>query len=74
MAEAEAKQRDAFATKELKADSFRLAAVGEPGTPLIGWLAGGVGDADEHVARATSATPTPNCWRSCCWSGPRPAW
>jgi CRISPR-associated helicase Cas3/CRISPR-associated endonuclease Cas3-HD len=51
MAEAEAKQRDAFTTKELKADAFRLAAVGEPGTPLIGWLAGGVGDADEHVAR-----------------------
>ncbi|MGW0507059.1 CRISPR-associated helicase Cas3' [Micromonospora sp. NPDC003241] len=51
MIEAEAKQRDEIATKESKADSFRLAGVAEPGTPLIGWLSGGVGDADERVAQ-----------------------
>ncbi|MBQ1024914.1 CRISPR-associated endonuclease Cas3'' [Micromonospora sp. C95] len=51
MAEAEAKQRDEIATKESKADSFRLAGVAEPGVPLIGWLSGGVGDADERVAQ-----------------------
>ncbi|MFI6229266.1 CRISPR-associated endonuclease Cas3'' [Micromonospora echinospora] len=51
MTEAEAGQRDAFDAKELKADGFRLAAVGEPGVPLIGWLSGGVGDADDRTAR-----------------------
>ncbi|WBB79292.1 CRISPR-associated endonuclease Cas3'' [Micromonospora sp. WMMD882] len=51
LTEAEAKQRDEMVTKELKADGFRLAGVAEPGTPLIGWLSGGVGDADERVAK-----------------------
>ncbi|WP_436536022.1 CRISPR-associated helicase Cas3' [Actinoplanes sp. HUAS TT8] len=51
LAEAEVKQRETFAAKELKADNFRLAAVGERGTPLIGWLSGGVGDADDQTAR-----------------------
>ncbi|WP_307873191.1 CRISPR-associated helicase Cas3' [Paractinoplanes ovalisporus] len=51
LAEAEAKQREAFAAKELKADGFRLAGVGEPGTALIGWLSGSVGDADDQTAR-----------------------
>lgn len=51
MAEAEAKQRNEFTTKELKADGFRLAEVGKPGIPLIGWLSGGVGDADERTAQ-----------------------
>ncbi|MFC0530332.1 CRISPR-associated helicase Cas3' [Phytohabitans kaempferiae] len=51
MVEAEAKQRDEITTKELKADGFRLAGVGEPGTPLIGWLSGGVGNADDRVAQ-----------------------
>jgi CRISPR-associated endonuclease/helicase Cas3 len=51
LAEAEAKQREAFTAKELKADGFRLAGVAEPGVPLIGWLTGGVGDADDQAAR-----------------------
>jgi CRISPR-associated endonuclease/helicase Cas3 len=51
LAEAEAKQRDTFAAKELKADGFRLAAVAARGVPLIGWLSGGVGDADDQTAR-----------------------
>ncbi|ROT31159.1 CRISPR-associated helicase Cas3' [Micromonospora sp. HM5-17] len=51
LAEAEARQRDDIAAKEQKADGFRLAEVGEPGTPLINWLTGGVGDADERVAQ-----------------------
>jgi CRISPR-associated endonuclease/helicase Cas3 len=51
LAEAETKQRDAFAAKELKADGFRLAGVAERGVPLIGWLSGGVGDADDQTAR-----------------------
>ncbi len=51
MAEAEAKQRDEIAAKEQKADGFRLAAVGEPGVPLIGWLSGGVGNADDRAAQ-----------------------
>ncbi|MBL6280406.1 CRISPR-associated endonuclease Cas3'' [Micromonospora fiedleri] len=49
--EAETKQRDEIASKESKADSFRLAGVAEPGVPLIGWLSGGVGDAEERVAQ-----------------------
>ncbi|MEV0609520.1 CRISPR-associated helicase Cas3' [Polymorphospora rubra] len=51
MVEAEAKQRDEITAKGLKADGFRLAGVAEPGVPLIGWLSGGVGDADDRVAR-----------------------
>ncbi|WP_127500627.1 CRISPR-associated helicase Cas3' [Actinoplanes solisilvae] len=51
LAAAEAKQREAFAAKELKADGFRLAGVAEPGVPLIGWLSGGVGDANDQQAR-----------------------
>ncbi|MDT0529172.1 CRISPR-associated helicase Cas3' [Micromonospora sp. DSM 115977] len=50
MAEAEAKQRDEITTKELKADGFRLAGVAEAGAPLIGWLSGGVGNADDRAA------------------------
>jgi hypothetical protein len=51
LAAAEAKQKEAFAAKELKADGFRLAGVGERGVPLIGWLSGGVGNADDQTAR-----------------------
>jgi CRISPR-associated helicase Cas3/CRISPR-associated endonuclease Cas3-HD len=51
LAEAETKQREAFAAKELKADGFRLAGVAERGIPLIGWLSGGIGDADDQTAR-----------------------
>jgi hypothetical protein len=51
MAEAQARQRDEFTAKELKADGFRLAAVAEPGVPLIGWLSGGVGNADDRAAQ-----------------------
>ncbi|XVU29162.1 CRISPR-associated helicase Cas3' [Actinoplanes sp. CA-054009] len=51
LAEAEKKQSEAFTAKELKADGFRLAGVAERGTSLIGWLSGGVGDADDQVAR-----------------------
>ncbi|WP_433533004.1 CRISPR-associated helicase Cas3' [Micromonospora sp. CA-263727] len=51
MAEAETKQRDEIAAKELKADGFRLAGVAEPGVPLIGWLSGGVGNADDRAAQ-----------------------
>lgn len=51
MVEAEAKQREEMETKRLKADGFRLAEVDEPGTPLIGWLSGGVGNADDRVAQ-----------------------
>ncbi|MFJ8579436.1 CRISPR-associated helicase Cas3' [Micromonospora sp. NPDC093277] len=51
MTEAEAKQRDEITTKELKADGFRLASVAEPGVPLIGWLTGGVGNADDRAAQ-----------------------
>ncbi|MFY1670224.1 CRISPR-associated helicase Cas3' [Plantactinospora sp. WMMB334] len=51
MREAEAKQHEEIITKGLKADGFRLAGVGEPGAPLIGWLSGGVGDADDRVAQ-----------------------
>jgi hypothetical protein len=51
MVEADAKQRDEIVTKRLKADGFRLAGVGEPGMPLIGWLSGGVGNADDRVAQ-----------------------
>ncbi|MEV5447224.1 hypothetical protein AB0N23_32520, partial [Streptomyces sp. NPDC052644] len=50
MVEAEAKQRDDVAAKELQADGYRLAEVAEHGVPLIGWLTGGVGDADDHTA------------------------
>ncbi|MEV8311822.1 CRISPR-associated helicase Cas3' [Streptomyces flavidovirens] len=36
-----------------RADRFRLDAVGKPGRPLIGWVAGGAGDADDtRVGRA----------------------
>ncbi|GAA0447699.1 CRISPR-associated helicase/endonuclease Cas3 [Paractinoplanes deccanensis] len=51
LADAEAKQREVFTAKELKADGFRLAGVAARGTPLIGWLSGGVGDADDRTAR-----------------------
>ncbi|ROO52782.1 CRISPR-associated Cas3 family helicase [Micromonospora sp. Llam0] len=51
MIEAETKQQDEIAAKEMKADGFRLAGVAEPGTPLIGWLSGGVGNADDRVAQ-----------------------
>jgi CRISPR-associated helicase Cas3 len=51
MAEADARQRDDLAAKELKADSFRLAGVAERGTSLIGWLAGGIGNADDRAAQ-----------------------
>ncbi len=51
LAEAETKQREAFTVNELKADGFRLAEVGDRGAPLIGWLSGGVGDADDKTAR-----------------------
>ncbi|GGN94000.1 CRISPR-associated helicase/endonuclease Cas3 [Actinoplanes lobatus] len=51
LSEAEQKQRDAFVAKELKADGFRLAGVAERGEPLIGWLSGGIGDADDKTAR-----------------------
>jgi len=51
MVEAEARLRDDIVAKELKADGFRLAEVAERGVPLIGWLSGGVGNADEHTAR-----------------------
>ena len=51
MTEAEARHRDETAAKELKADGFRLAALGEPGSSLIGWLSGGVGNADERAAQ-----------------------
>ncbi|MER7418497.1 CRISPR-associated endonuclease Cas3'' [Micromonospora peucetia] len=50
MVEAEARQRDEIAAKELKADGFRLAGVADPGVPLIGWLSGGVGNADDRAA------------------------
>ncbi|WP_369916220.1 CRISPR-associated helicase Cas3' [Plantactinospora sp. KBS50] len=49
--EAEAKQRDEIAAKESKADGFRLAGVDEPGVPLVGWLSGGVGNADDRAAQ-----------------------
>ncbi|MGW4682599.1 CRISPR-associated helicase Cas3' [Micromonospora taraxaci] len=51
MVEAEAKQRDEIAVKEMKADGFRLASVGEPGVPLISWLSGGVAGADDRAAQ-----------------------
>lgn len=51
LAEAEAKQRDEIAAKEMKADGFRLASVGEPGVPLISWLSGGVAGADDRAAQ-----------------------
>jgi CRISPR-associated helicase Cas3/CRISPR-associated endonuclease Cas3-HD len=51
LTEAQARQRDEFAAKELKADGFRLAEVAEPGVPLIGWLSGGVGDADDRASQ-----------------------
>ncbi|MEV1073902.1 CRISPR-associated helicase Cas3' [Micromonospora parva] len=49
--EAEEKQRDEIAAKEMKADGFRLASVDEPGVPLIGWLSGGVAGADDRAAQ-----------------------
>lgn len=49
--QAQARQRDALADKEQRADGFRLAEVAEPGASLIGWLTGGVGDADERTAQ-----------------------
>ncbi|WP_327651998.1 CRISPR-associated helicase Cas3' [Micromonospora aurantiaca] len=51
MAEAEAKQRDEIAAKELKADGFRLASVAEPGVSLISWISGGVAGADDRMAQ-----------------------
>jgi len=51
MAEAEARHRDETTAKQLKADGFRLPPLGEPGSSLISWLAGGVGDADERTAQ-----------------------
>ncbi|MEU7753758.1 CRISPR-associated helicase Cas3' [Micromonospora sp. NPDC049171] len=51
MAEAEAKQRDEIAAKEMKADGFRLASVAEAGVPLISWLSGGVAGADDRAAQ-----------------------
>ncbi|RQX12633.1 CRISPR-associated helicase Cas3' [Micromonospora arida] len=51
MVEAEAKQRDEIAAKEMKADGFRLASVGERGVPLISWLSGGVAGADDRAAQ-----------------------
>ena len=51
MTEAEAKQQDEITVKESKADGFRLASVAEAGVPLIGWLSGGVGNADDRAAQ-----------------------
>jgi CRISPR-associated endonuclease/helicase Cas3 len=51
MAEAEARHNDETADKEQKADGFRLAGIGEPGTSLINWLSGGVGNADDRTAQ-----------------------
>ncbi|MFI7609305.1 CRISPR-associated helicase Cas3' [Micromonospora sp. NPDC049366] len=51
MTEAEAKQRDDFTAKELKADSFRLGSVDAPGVPLIGWLAGGIAGTNDRAAQ-----------------------
>ncbi|MEV4135499.1 CRISPR-associated helicase Cas3' [Dactylosporangium sp. NPDC049742] len=51
MAEAEARHKDETADKEQKANGFRLAGMGEPGTSLINWLSGGVGNADDRTAQ-----------------------
>ncbi|MFG2044514.1 CRISPR-associated helicase Cas3' [Dactylosporangium sp. NPDC048998] len=51
MAEAEVRRQDEQATKEQQADGFRLAALGERGSSLIGWLSGGVGDTDDRAAQ-----------------------
>lgn len=51
MADAEARHQDETAVKEQKADGFRLAGMGEPGTSLINWLSGGIGNADDRTAQ-----------------------
>ncbi|MFF4810993.1 CRISPR-associated helicase Cas3' [Micromonospora chersina] len=51
LTEAEAKQRDEIAAKQVKADGFRLASVAEPGVPLISWLSGGVAGTDERMVQ-----------------------
>lgn len=51
IAEADEKAAAQRTAKETKAKGFRLDSVGEQGSPLIGWLAGGVGSADENAAR-----------------------
>ncbi|MEU7874306.1 CRISPR-associated helicase Cas3' [Dactylosporangium sp. NPDC049140] len=51
MTYADERQREETAAKTAKADSFRLAELGEPGASLINWLTGGVGDTDERVAQ-----------------------
>ncbi|MEN8655475.1 CRISPR-associated helicase Cas3' [Streptomyces sp. 21So2-11] len=40
----------ALADKEMRANTFRLAAAGKAGRSLIGWLGGGAGDADDTRA------------------------
>lgn len=51
LAEARHKATLQQADKELRAKSFCLDHVGPHGTSLVGWLSGGVGNADERVAR-----------------------
>ncbi|WP_432828550.1 CRISPR-associated helicase Cas3' [Dactylosporangium sp. CA-092794] len=51
LAEAALRQREAADAKEQRARSFLLAELAEPGTALIGWLSGGVGNTDERVAQ-----------------------
>ncbi|GIJ52210.1 CRISPR-associated helicase/endonuclease Cas3 [Virgisporangium aliadipatigenens] len=48
---ADAAMRERQTTKQAKANGFRLAEPAEPGTPLIGWLTGGVGDTDDRAAQ-----------------------
>ena len=51
MAEAEERHQNETADKEQKADGFRLAGLGGPGTSLINWLSGGGGTADDRTAQ-----------------------
>ncbi|WP_432246675.1 CRISPR-associated helicase Cas3' [Streptomyces sanyensis] len=50
LAEACAAHERVQADKEVRADTFRLAAAGKPGRSLVGWLGGGAGDADDTRA------------------------
>ncbi|MBB5874336.1 CRISPR-associated helicase Cas3/CRISPR-associated endonuclease Cas3-HD [Allocatelliglobosispora scoriae] len=51
MAEAFETAEKQRADKESRAGGFRLDNVAEPGTPLIGWLTGGVGNTDDRAGQ-----------------------
>lgn len=59
IAEARAAYEAELAAKRAKARAFCLGPVGRPGRPLVGWVTGGVGDADETRQGRAQVRDTP---------------